>query len=170
MCLGSNFHVKKSSASFEEQQQQQQSQQLQHQHQQQQPRRGSRELLPSDDNTSETQSYTEPTPGTIELGSDCLNNPILMPAVIGIIPFLIFLIKCCFFFVRVEILKKFFLFAESLSHVASPEGMTLIVPPEIVPETSYSSSDDDEDFFDADDDLNSSVTANRTTSANFIVG
>ncbi|EEB17745.1 oxysterol binding protein 9, putative [Pediculus humanus corporis] len=114
---------------------------LQHQHQQQQPRRGSRELLPSDDNTSETQSYTEPTPGTIELGSDCLNNPILMPAVI-----------------------------ESLSHVASPEGMTLIVPPEIVPETSYSSSDDDEDFFDADDDLNSSVTANRTTSANFIVG
>lgn len=34
--------------------------------------------------------------------------------------------------------------------VSRGEGMTLIVSPEIVPETSYSSSDD-EDFFDAEE-------------------
>jgi len=34
--------------------------------------------------------------------------------------------------------------------VVGREGMTLIVSPEIVPETSYSSSDED-DFFDAEE-------------------
>lgn len=45
--------------------------------------------------------------------------------------------------------------------------MTLLVPPEMVPETSYSSSDDDEDFFDADEELNSPMPM-RTTVSNFI--